>query len=115
MSEQIPLATLTTAVLDEATLAALFADIAALTTVDEVQVKGAATAYAGAAGLADGQRLLAAGARGLQIRYRWNGEAWWDTLIRTPAGIRLVRSPAPVDPDQGTAGPDCDAAARNRP
>lgn len=92
----IPLARLTTADLDPATLDALFADIAALTTVDEVLVKGAATAYAGSAGLAEGRRLLEAGARGLQIRYRWQGEAWWDTLVRTPNGIRLVRSPAPA-------------------
>jgi hypothetical protein len=115
MSEPIPLATLTTAVLDDTTLAVLFDDIATLTTVDEVQIKGAAQAYAGAAGLDEGRRLLAAGARGLQIRYRWNGEAWWDTLIRTPAGIRLVRCPAPVDPDQGATRPADDAATRSRP
>lgn len=96
MNEPIPLAQLTTADLDEATLASLFADIATLTTVDEVLVKGAETAYAGSAGLEQARQLLVAGARGMQIRYRWNGEAWWDTLVRTPAGIRLVRTRAPA-------------------
>ncbi|MEK7415377.1 MAG: hypothetical protein AAB263_18880 [Planctomycetota bacterium] len=95
-SERIPLAELTSAELDAATLAALFADIGSLTIVDEVLVKGSATAYAGAAGLSEAQQLLAAGAIGLQIRYRWQGEAWWDTLIRTQHGYRLVRSRAPT-------------------
>ena len=95
-SERIPLAELTSAEIDAATLAAVFADIGSLTVVDEVLVKGSSTAYAGAAGLAEAQQLLAAGALGLQIRYRWQGEAWWDTLIRTPRGHRLVRCRAPT-------------------
>ena len=93
--EHIPLAQLIAADLDAATLAALFADLA-LTEIDEVLVKGAAEAHAGGAGLAEAQRRLAEGARGIQIRYRWQGEAWWDTLVRTPTGIRLVRSRAPA-------------------
>lgn len=91
-----PLAQLTSADLDPAALEALFADLAALTEIEAVQVKGTATAYAGAAGLDEARRQLAAGARGIQIRYRWRGEAWWDTLIRTPAGVRLVRTRAPA-------------------
>lgn len=92
----IPLACLTTAELDPETLAALFSDLATLVEIDEVLIKGDATAYAGATGLVEAQRALAAGARGIQIRYRWAGEAWLDTLMSGPAGIRLVRSPLSV-------------------
>lgn len=93
----IPLAALTTAELDAATLETLFSDIASLTAVDAVLVKGAATAYAGAAGLEEARRLFDAGALGLQIRYRWQGEAWWDTLVRLDGGrTRLVRTRAPA-------------------
>ena len=28
---------------------------------------------------------------GVQLRYRFAGEEWWDTLSHTPAGIRLIR------------------------
>ena len=93
----LPLAALTTAELDAATLATLFSDIATLTSVDTVLVKGAATAYAGAAGLEEARRRFAGGALGLQIRYRWQGEAWWDTLVRLGDGrTRLVRTRAPA-------------------
>jgi hypothetical protein len=93
----IPLAELTTADLDAATLDELFADIANQTTVDEVLVKGAATAYAGTSGLDEARSQFLGGARGLQIRYRWQGEAWWDTLVRLGDGrIRLVRTRAPA-------------------
>lgn len=91
---------LTTADLDPATLDALFSDLTGLTEIDEVLVKGAATAYAGRSGLAEARRALAGGARGIQIRYRWEGEAWLDTLLRTPLGIRLVRTPLPTSPEQ---------------
>lgn len=90
---------LTTADLDPATLDALFADLTGLTEIDEVLVKGDATSYAGQSGLAEARRALAAGARGIQIRYRWDGESWLDTLLRIPTGIRLVRTPLPKPPE----------------
>jgi hypothetical protein len=37
------------------------------------------------------QLLLEGRARGIQIRYHYDGADWWDTLMRTPQGIRLVR------------------------
>jgi hypothetical protein len=89
----IPLARLTTADLDSEVLSALFSDLATLVEIDEVLIKGDATAYAGVAGLAEAQRALAAGARGIQIRYRWAGADWLDTLMRGPSGVRLVRYP----------------------
>ncbi len=88
----IPLASLTTADLNSEVLSALFRDLATLVEIDVVLIKGDATAYAGVTGLAEAQRALAAGARGIQIRYRWAGKGWLDTLISGPSGIRLVRS-----------------------
>ena len=42
--------------------------------------------------LADARRLLEERAvRGLQIRYRYDGADWWDTLMVLPEGWRLVR------------------------
>lgn len=35
--------------------------------------------------------LLRGGVRGLQVRYRYQGADWWDTMIRTPDGYQLVR------------------------
>lgn len=98
----IPLARLTTADLDAATLAALFSDLSTLVEIDEVLIKGDALGYAGAdagaTGLAEAQRALADGARGVQIRYRWAGAGWLDTLLRSPGGVRLVRAPWPITP-----------------
>ncbi len=36
-------------------------------------------------------RLMEGEVRGVQIRYLWEGCEWWDTLMQTPEGIRLVR------------------------
>ena len=91
-----PLAQLTTADLDPTTLAALFADLRAYTEVVEVQVKGGATAYAGNAGLDQAESQLLAGVvRAIQVRYRWQGQAWMDTLMRLGDGrLRIVRCSA---------------------
>jgi len=90
---------LTTADLDPATLAALFADLEELTEIDEVLIKGTASSHAGVAGLAQARLALDSGARAIQIRYRWAGKAWLDTLMQTPNGIRLVRSPVVSTPE----------------
>lgn len=82
--------------LDPATLAALFADLGALATIDAVRVKGAAAACT----LAEAQDALTAGAAGVQIRYRWGGSAWLDTILRTPTGLRIVRMPIPATEDR---------------
>lgn len=98
MSAGPQLAELVQADLDAATLDALERDLAALTTVLDVQVKGAAATYAAGTGtaLAEALAALRAGAvRGVQLRYAYQQEVWWDTLLRTPAGVRLVRMRAP--------------------
>lgn len=99
-SERIPLASLTSAELDADTLAALFSDLAELTQVDEVLIKGAPGTYAGVAGLTEAARQLASGARGVQIRYVWQTQAWCDTLIQGPAGVRLVRNRIESEPQR---------------
>lgn len=98
MSDAPQLAELVQAELDAATLDALERDLATLTTVLDVQVKGAAATYAAGTGtaLAEALAALRAGTvRGVQVRYAYQQEVWWDTLLRTPAGVRLVRMRAP--------------------
>ncbi len=87
------------ALLDASTLQCLFEDLAAETSVDEILMKGAPSAYAsgGPPSLAGALEALEQGeAVGVQIRYRYAGSAWWDTLLRTPGGVRLVRIEHPA-------------------
>lgn len=82
------------AMLDEQSLAALFNDIAELATVDEILLKaGPGRVDEGdSCSLDEAHRLIRDGeVRGVQIRYRHSGSHWWDTLMRTPDGVRLVR------------------------
>lgn len=82
------------AVLDATTLARLVTDIQGLTVVDEVLLKGGAIARASTQrhSLADAVEALQQGhVLGVQVRYRYQGQCWWDTLLHTPQGIRLVR------------------------
>ena len=95
-----PLPELCQATLDRALLDQLVADIAALTQVVQVQTKGAARAYAAGSSLslAEGvERLTSGAARGLQICYVHENQAWSDTLIATPKGYRLVRTQPDMD------------------
>lgn len=93
-----PMPQLQQADLDPATLDALFADLAQCAQIDEVLVKGAADGRAGRlAGLEQARAALAAGARAVQIRYRWQGATWLDTLMRTPQGVRIVRTAVPQE------------------
>lgn len=66
-----------------------------------VSLKSEAHDHAGdpQADLALARRFLTDSAqRGLQLRYRFGGEVWTDTLMRLPSGaMRLVRMASPVD------------------
>jgi hypothetical protein len=83
------------AMLDPATVAALFADLAGCTRVLAVVPRRAARTMTeeppidlatAQAGLRDGSL------RGVQIRYRYEDREWCDTLMAMPAGgARLVR------------------------
>ena len=89
-----PLPPLHHALLDDTTLAALFSDVAGCTQLIEVVIKYAHHVQTpdGQATLADAQQKLADGtAVGAQLRYIHQGDQWWDTLVRTPQGMKLVR------------------------
>ena len=80
-------------VLDAANADALFRDLAACTRVLSVTPKTAAMGHTigsitleqAATGLRDGSL------RGAQVRYVYDQQEWCDTLIATPAGLRVVR------------------------
>ena len=96
MSHPAPLPDLHQAELDEATVRQLFADVRDHTELMEVIPKSAASAYVpeiAAITLAEGlELLLVGGVRALQLRYRHDGNVWWDTLMTTPQGsFRIVR------------------------
>ncbi len=82
------------AYLDPATLQQLFVDLAGAAEVLAVLAKGAGKdrAHGGTMSLKQGRELfMNQQVRGLQIRYRYEGSEWWDTLMHTPKGVRVVR------------------------
>ncbi len=93
----VPVAPLHDAWLDERALAQLCFDLAhaaELVAVLERGARGAAPKHhpATAAGLEAVRAGLVAGSvTAVQVRYRFDGEEWWDTLARGPAGFRLIR------------------------
>jgi hypothetical protein len=90
--EEGPLPDLREAILDADKLAALLRDIAALTKVDDIIVKGRPGQEPASVPLDEVQQLLLGGEiRGVQIRYRHDGAVWWDTLMCTAEGVKLVR------------------------
>lgn len=78
--------------LDWPTVDQLFADITALGEVLGISIKGAARGRAQEGG-PDLKRAYDClqGGLSIQLRYRFEGVEWWDTLMRTPDGVRLVR------------------------
>ena len=94
MTPQVPLHQ---AMLDDATVDQLFFDIANAATLIAVLQRAAAGRRADAAtsspeALDAARRAFAAREiAGVQLRYRFGGEEWWDTLLRTEHGVRLIR------------------------
>ena len=90
-----PLPDLQDAILSSAQLDALFADLAEHATIGEIILKGGATQRANPRAKPSLEEALAAlragTTRGVQIRYLHEGSEWWDTLMRTQEGVRLVR------------------------
>jgi hypothetical protein len=84
-----------TTVLDAAQVEQLLSDIEACTELVEILPKYAAqgrVSDAAGVSLAEARTLLATRAvRGLQLRYRYEGADWWDTLIMAVEGYRVVR------------------------
>jgi len=100
-SAPIELPELREADLDEAGLRALFRDLAAAATIDEIRCKQAREHHADSATISAETALdwlLEGRVRGVQVRYRYQGEAWCDTVLATADGHRVVRMAAPVSP-----------------
>ena len=80
--------------LDADALGRLFADLAAAAEVLSVRGKGGQRGYASDDQItpSTAHEQLAAGVlAGVQVRYRYDGHEWTDTVLRTAGGFRLVR------------------------
>lgn len=81
--------------LDDAQVAELLADIEACTKLTEILPKFAAQQRVPdmtSVTLAQAREWLATRAvRGLQLRYRYDGADWWDTLMQDGDRYRIVR------------------------
>ncbi|MFO0561970.1 MAG: hypothetical protein U0269_28415 [Polyangiales bacterium] len=100
MNEHPPLPELETGELDEPTLDRLFDDIARDAQIVAVLLKGGAEVLAEGGGvtLAEArEKLRSRSVRGVQLRYRYGGEEWWDTLIAASDRVRIVRMRAPAE------------------
>lgn len=98
--EEIKLAQLHQGHMDPMGVESLFRDLEACTEIVEISIKGGALHRAKATPSLEQARngLLGGRVRGVQIRYIFEGQEWWDTLIAQPPGARLVRMKAPVFP-----------------
>lgn len=86
-------------IVDDEVIARLFTDLAALGQIIEINEKGAARTHSETAGLdleVAKKRFLAGAVRAVQIVYRHQDETWCDTLMRVPAGTRILRMLAPT-------------------
>jgi hypothetical protein len=86
------------ATFDESILDRLFADLESATEVLSIQAKADPRAHAPADPLtlaAAWERLAARAVRGVQVRYRYDGHEWADTVLCAPGGYRLVRMQVP--------------------
>ena len=96
--EGIPLPDLQDQEIDENTVRQLAFDIESAAQLIDIRYKGGATAHAVRAkpSLADAiAALLERRVASVQLRYRYRGRQWWDTLLRTEDGVRLVRIEQP--------------------
>ena len=84
------------AILEVSEIESLFTDLAFETTVVGILLRALDSEPDGKGGVAPNLRvardaLLSGRASGVQVRYVHGGVEWWDTLMRTDAGIRVVR------------------------
>jgi hypothetical protein len=75
---------------------ALFSDLERGASVKHVQVRTASgVARDSAVTLQQAKQLLDEGAaKAIQIHYEFEGQAWCDTLIVSPAAVRVIRTAA---------------------
>lgn len=96
--DEIELAELQRALLDDATLDALLGDVGELCEIEAITFKSAAEAYADGASsraIGDVRPALARGVA-VQLRYAYRGERWIDTLLPGMSETLLVRMREPV-------------------
>ncbi|MCA9290952.1 MAG: hypothetical protein KDA25_07475 [Phycisphaerales bacterium] len=79
--------------LDDDRLAQLIADLSSCTQVLHVQVRSRGGGSADRTATLDeaAAALRAGDTRSVQIRYRYEGAAWCDTLLAQTGGVRLIR------------------------
>ncbi len=81
-------------ILDDATVDQLFSDVAELTQLIEVIPKTTGRGYVGEHSIPLDQAremLRNRDCRAIQLRYVHEGAQWWDTLMPSPKGTRIVR------------------------
>lgn len=92
------------AILDAETLAALVRDLNECAQIDDVLLKGdaptmIATSQREIVQLDDAVLRMQRGeVRGVQVRYRYDGQSWCDTLMHGSEGVRLTRIQHPSHP-----------------
>lgn len=80
--------------IDAATLRQLFTDLLTAATVTDVREKGDPRGYVLPTELTPElaqDRLLSGLTRAVQVRYRYDGHEWTDTILGMPTGYRVVR------------------------
>jgi hypothetical protein len=95
---------LTDVLLDDAQLAQLAFDLEHATELIDIALRPLGTRRAAPSGrpsLSAALHALAARTASVQLRYRYRGEEWWDTLLPAGAGVRLVRIRAPSETRPG--------------
>ncbi|MFO0935861.1 MAG: hypothetical protein U0798_05000 [Gemmataceae bacterium] len=93
-SEGPPVPLMVEGLLDASALKQLFSDLSASAQVLDVREKGGPVQYAETETIpldAAGERLLSQISRAVQVRYRYSGYEWTDTVMALPAGYRVVR------------------------
>ena len=87
--------------LDEAGLCALFRDLAEATQIEDIRCKQRSERHADASPVSVQEALeglLEGRVRGVQVRYRYEGQRWCDTILATTRGHRVVRLASPEMP-----------------
>jgi hypothetical protein len=94
--------------LDAASLDVLFLELSDEVDVCEVHLEDGTRAHPRkrSASLEEAHEALRVGATpGVQIHYYFQGDAWWDTLLRTDQGFRLIRQHLPLSEHLQSARP----------
>jgi hypothetical protein len=92
--ESIDVPPLSDVLLDDAQLAQLALDLEHAAELIDVAIRPLGARRAAASGrpsLAAAVRALTERTASVQLRYRYRGEEWWDTLLPAGVGVRLVR------------------------